>query len=86
MHRRVERRAIRLQTMMGRLKIDPIALIRLGRGDVYVKARSICLSCQDSGDCLRWLDQGANGNPDFCPVLEVLNTCRTIGTTERNVA
>ena len=81
-----EQQATRLQRMLARTQIDPIALIRLGRGDVYVKARSLCLSCQDSGECQRWLDQDGNGSPGFCPVVEVLNTAGTINIAERNVA
>lgn len=86
MHRRVEQRAIRLRTMIERLNVDALALIRCERGDVYAKARWICLSCHESDACQRWLDKGANGSPDFCPILEVLNTCRTIDSAERNVA
>jgi len=44
-HRTVERQAVRLQKMVARLNVDAIALIRLERGDVYAKARSVCLFC-----------------------------------------
>ena len=66
-HRTVERQAVRLQKMVARLNVDAIALIRLERGDVYAKARSVCLFCHKSDVCLRWLDQGTNGSPDFVP-------------------
>ncbi len=83
MLRTVERQAFRLQTMMARLNVDAVALIRLERGDVYAKARSLCLVCHESDVCLRWVDQGANGSPDFCPVLEILSACRTTGALKR---
>ena len=86
MHGTVERQAVRLQTMMARLNVDAIALIRLERGEVYAKARSKCLFCHETDACLHWLDHGANGTPDFCPVLEILNACRTIGPSERDAA
>jgi len=56
MHRRVERRAIRMHEMLDRLDVDPVALVRLRNGDAYAGARSLCLSCGTSDKCLRWLD------------------------------
>lgn len=53
MHRTVGRRAIRLQIMLAQLDVDATALVCLERGDVYVKSRSMCLSCHESDACLR---------------------------------
>jgi hypothetical protein len=46
-HRTVERQAVRLQKMVARLNVDAIALIRLERGDVYAKARSVAGKAQE---------------------------------------
>ncbi len=84
--RKVERQAIRMHRMMDRLNVNAVALVRLQHGDVYAKARSACLSCQNSDLCLKWLDRQADGTPDFCPILEVLESCRKIEPEERSVA
>lgn len=86
MHRTVERQAIRMQKMMERLNVDAVEFIRLKHGDVYAKARSTCLFCQNSDLCLKWLDRGVDGSPDFCPILEILKTCSRVQVGERNVA
>ena len=87
MHRTVERQAIRMQKMMERLDVDAVQFVRLRHGDVYAKARSTCLFCQDGDRCLKWLDnQGMDGSPDFCPILELLKACRKIQPGKRNVA
>jgi hypothetical protein len=71
MHRRVERRAVRMHEMMQRLKVDPATLARLRRGNAYAEARARCLSCRASEACLRWLDapSSGGGRPEFCPNL-----------------
>lgn len=87
MHRTVERQAVRMQKMMERLNVDAVQLVRLKHGDVYAKARSACLFCQEGDVCLKWLDlQEMDGSPDFCPILEVLKACRKIQRGERIVA
>lgn len=88
MHRTVERQAIRLQKMMDRLNVDAVALVRMKQGDVYAKARSTCLFCQESDVCLRWLDQPETDQclPVFCPLMDVFNACRKASHFERTVA
>jgi len=77
MRRTVERRATRMQQMMDRLHVDALAMVRLRNGDAYAEARSRCLLCTQSDECLRWLDKGGLSTwPDFCPNLELFNTCR----------
>jgi len=78
MHRRVERQAIRMHEMMDRLDVDPVALVRLRRGDAYARARSLCLFCGTSDKCLRWLDGNdrPDRSPDFCPNLRVFEACQ----------
>ncbi len=77
-YRSVERQAVRMHQMMCRLDVDPAALIRLRRGETYAEARSRCLSCAASGDCLRWLSGGdlETESPDFCPNLQTFYPCR----------
>jgi Family of unknown function (DUF6455) len=77
-NRSAERRAIRMHQMIGRLEIDPVALTRLDRGEVYAKARSKCLSCATIADCLRWLDSCGfeRESPDFCPNFRTFSALR----------
>ncbi len=73
--RSVERQATRMHQMMERLEVDPTALVRLRNGEAYTEARSRCLTCLDSSDCLRWLDGygSADECPEFCPNLKIFN-------------
>jgi hypothetical protein len=77
MHRRVERRAVRMHEMMQRLAVDPAKLARLRRGSAYAEARAKCLSCRASEVCLRWLDAPASHErPQFCPNLALFESCK----------
>jgi hypothetical protein len=77
MHRRVERRAVRMHAMMRRLGVDPARLTRLRRGDAYAEARARCLSCRAGEACLRWVDAPATGRrPEFCPNLALFESCK----------
>jgi hypothetical protein len=69
MTRRVERQATRMHDMMERLDVDGAALARADKGDVYMQARTRCLSCGTSDKCLRWLESEVTPtpSPDFCP-------------------
>ena len=68
MTRRVERQATRMHEMMERLDVDGAALARLSEGQVYADARTRCLTCGTSGECLRWLDSphASGEEPAFC--------------------
>ncbi len=63
------RQAIRMHRMMARLNADAAALIRVRNGCAYAEARSACLLCRASEECLRWLGESSDGSPDFCPNL-----------------
>jgi hypothetical protein len=79
MTRRVERRATRMREMMERLDVDAAALARAQRGDAYAQARTRCLTCGTSEQCLRWLDGGGSPReraPDFCLNLRVFERFR----------
>jgi hypothetical protein len=78
MHRRVERRAVRMHEMMRRLDVDPARLARLRRGDTYAEARARCLSCAAGEACLRWLGVPSisGGRPEFCPNLALFESCK----------
>jgi hypothetical protein len=81
MLRHVERQERRMQEMMRRLGVDPVALARLRRGDAYAEACRRCLlcGCGDTRDaCLRWLRQGPQSGrrPEFCPNLSLFEACR----------
>ena len=71
MRRRVERQAIRMHEMLDRLDVDPVTLVRLRNGDAYTGARSLCLFCGSSDECLRWLDgcRRKEKSPDFLSQL-----------------
>ena len=76
--RTVERRAIRMRQMMNRLNVDAVALLRVRDGDACAEARSKCLLCNESDQCLRWLDRdhGGSNTPDFCPLFLLFSSCR----------
>jgi hypothetical protein len=78
MHRRVERRAVRMHEMMRRLDVDPAKLARLHCGDAYAEAHARCLSCSASDKCLHWLDDPAEAEkrPEFCPNLALFEGCK----------
>ena len=73
MTRRVERQATRMHEIMERLDVDAAALARADKGDAYLQARTRCLTCGTSDQCLRWLDANPAPAraPDFCPNLRV---------------
>lgn len=74
----VERRAQRMQDMMNALNVDEIALMRMGRGEVYAEARTKCLRCVCPGECLAWLDAGGEKGqaPWYCPNRDIFEKCR----------
>ncbi len=76
--RAVERRAVRMRQMMDRLNVDLVALLRIKDGDAYAEARSKCLLCTQSSQCLRWLDRDSSEDtpPDFCPLFGLLSSCK----------
>jgi Family of unknown function (DUF6455) len=78
MHRRVERRAVRMHEMMRQLDVDPGKLARLRGGDAYAEARASCLACGAGDVCLRWLDAPSTGGkrPEFCPNLALFEGCK----------
>jgi hypothetical protein len=69
MTRRVERQARRMHDMMDRLEVDKAALVRARQGQDYAEARTRCLTCGTSDQCLRWLDRQPrlDDAPTFCP-------------------
>jgi DNA-binding response OmpR family regulator len=71
------RRAIRMHRMMARLNADAAALIRVRNGCAYAGARSSCLLCRASGECLRWLGESSDRSADFCPNLAFFNLGKT---------
>jgi hypothetical protein len=75
---RVERRARRMHEVMDRLEVDRGVLARVDAGAAYAQARTRCLFCGTSDQCLRWLDQPAQAGsrPGFCPNLRLLEACR----------
>jgi hypothetical protein len=80
MLRHVERQERRMQEMMRRLGVDPVALARLRCGDAYAEARRRCLLCGcgvAGEECLRWLRQGPRSarRPEFCPNLSLFEAC-----------
>jgi hypothetical protein len=73
----VEGRATRMHDMMRRQQVDPAKFNRLATGDAYLQARSRCLRCSATRECLLWLDANppARVGPEFCPNLELFNSC-----------
>jgi hypothetical protein len=78
MYRRVERQARRLQDVMDRLDVDPVALARLDGGHAFMTARSLCLHCGTADLCLRWLEQAPvdGETADFCPNRRLFELCK----------
>ncbi len=75
----VEGRARRTQQMIERLRVDPLKLVRLNRGEEYSRIHETCLQCRAADACLLWLreDHAETEHPDFCPNLELLLSCAT---------
>ena len=48
MFRTVERQAIRMTKMMERLRVDPVKLVRLRRGEAFSEACTKCLHCANA--------------------------------------
>ena len=65
---RVERQQQLLATMLDRLAIEPIQLIRFNRGNGLRDAADQCMRCFESDRCERWLANVpiAALPPDFC--------------------
>lgn len=79
MSERVERQASRMHEMMRRLDVDGARLARLDRASTYQAARTACLLCPASAECLRWLDGNpATERPTFCPSLDLFEACRRV--------
>lgn len=78
MYRRVERQARRLQDMMDRLDVDPVALARIDGGRAFMTARSLCLHCGTSDLCLRWLERARQPGEtaEFCPNRPLFDQCQ----------
>ncbi len=76
--RTVERRAMRMRQMMHRLNVDAVALLCVRSGEAFAEARSKCVLCDQSDQCLRWLDRdyGSSTAPDFCPLFLLFSSCR----------
>jgi hypothetical protein len=85
MTRRVERQATRMHEMMERLNVDGAALARVKQGEAYLQARTRCLTCSTSDNCLRWLDSEPTPSrpPDFCPNLRVFEAFRKAPEPDR---
>jgi hypothetical protein len=83
MFHRVERRATRMHEVMDRLNVDLVALTLLCEGNAYAEARSLCLFCGSSAECLSWLDRPERGDeqPQFCPVLPRFEACKRMPVT-----
>lgn len=78
MTRRVERQATRMHAVMERLDVDAAALARVRQGQAYAEARTRCVTCGTSDQCLRWLDSrpAASNAPVFCPNLRLFEQFR----------
>ena len=77
MTRRVERQATRMHDMMERLDVDGAALARADKGDVYMQARTRCLTCGTSDKCLRWLES------EVAAWMSALPTSKTLSPNPR---
>lgn len=74
---RVERQASRMHEMMKRLDVNGAKLARLDYAKTYQDARTACLLCARSKECLRWLDEPATADrPSFCPSLALFEACK----------
>ena len=69
MFRNVERQATRMHDMMNKLDVKGIDVARVRSGEAYAEARTKCLDCHNTHECLAWVqsDKPDNGKPDFCP-------------------
>jgi hypothetical protein len=78
MQRTVERQANLMHAMMKYLNIDAVALVRQRNGEVYAEARTRCLVCQRSAECLEWMDGQSDGAPDFCPLVQFFDAYQSV--------
>jgi hypothetical protein len=61
-----------MRAMMQRLGVDTLELAYADLGGVYTEAARRCLKCENTAECLRWLDtDGSAAPPAFCPNLEL---------------
>lgn len=69
MFRHVEQQATRMHDMMDQLDVKGIDLARVCNGEAYAEARTKCLDCHNTHECLAWLQSKAPDkvDPDFCP-------------------
>jgi hypothetical protein len=60
--------------MIQRLDVDTLKLVCLRGGGDYVRARTTCLDCSNTTQCLRWLDASSpdGARPTICPNLSLL--------------
>ena len=78
--RRVERQAALLERMLERLGASAGAVARDRHGAGFAEARSRCLVCHRSTECLQWLDRDEAGiAPPFCSDLRFLNAMKGPG-------
>ena len=78
MFRHVERQATRLADMMQRVEVDTTKLVRQRMGDAYAEARTKCIVCCNSRECLLWLDANPPSceAPTFCPNFALFASCK----------
>ena len=78
MFRHVERRATRMADMIQHVAVDTTKLVRLRRGNAYAEARTKCLDCCNSRECLLWLDAypPSGETPTFCPNFALFESCK----------
>ena len=76
--RQVERQARRMGEVIDRLNVDKSKLACLDEGRGYVRARTTCLDCSNTAQCLAWLDadKTADGPPAFCPNFALFDSCK----------
>lgn len=67
--RQIERQARRMGEMIDRLKVDRLKFACSKEGAVYFQARTVCLGCSVTRQCLDWLDLAPADAlpPTFCP-------------------
>ncbi|MEM8970785.1 MAG: DUF6455 family protein [Pseudomonadota bacterium] len=82
----VEGRAIRTQQMIDRLKVDPLQLVRIKRGETYRRVHEACLQCRSADTCRTWLQSQSEDpvRPDFCPNLNVFMSCIAISGNKKD--
>jgi hypothetical protein len=78
MFRHVERQATRMADMIQKVEVDTTKLVRLRVGVAYAEARTNCLQCRNSRECLLWLDAipASGETPTFCPNFELFESCK----------